>query len=121
LVPTLRQGLYANRFTSPDGHETVWTLFNATDEAIDGPVIRVADRSGVTFHDPIIGKAIAPRRDGETLIIATTIPPRRAGCVVGLAVDDPARAAADDPERAAADDPERAAADPAAGQGNGPG
>jgi hypothetical protein len=39
LVPTLVEGVYANRFTAED--TTIYTLFNATGHTVHGPVLQV--------------------------------------------------------------------------------
>jgi len=80
LVPTLHDGLYANRFTG--SKHTVWTLLNSTDDRIEGAVLRERHCPGATYHDAISGKPLETKhQDGET-VLSVSLPPGAVGCIV---------------------------------------
>ncbi|MBQ6474241.1 MAG: hypothetical protein IJJ33_19820 [Victivallales bacterium] len=51
LVETEAAGIYANRFESADGRETLWTLYNGKYETYRGSVLEVDYRPGDKFID----------------------------------------------------------------------
>lgn len=48
MYPTLQEGLYANRFRSDDGSETIYPVYNATEKPVSGPLMRVKDQAPCT-------------------------------------------------------------------------
>lgn len=56
LVPTLAQGVYANRFGS--GEKTIYTLYNATGHTFYGPVLRLDVKPGEHVVELISGRAV---------------------------------------------------------------
>lgn len=48
MYPTLQKGLYANRFRADDGKETIYAVYNATNEPITGPILRVKNTTECT-------------------------------------------------------------------------
>ena len=76
MMPVLQEGLYANRFVSDDGKETIYTLYNAAEKAVEGELIRVDQAAEAAEiwkakplenHDGIIRGSIEA---GEVLVIA---------------------------------------------------
>lgn len=47
MMPVMQNGLYANRFTSDDGKETIYTLYNASEKPIEGELIRVEEEGEI--------------------------------------------------------------------------
>ena len=47
-VMWLQKGLYANRFRADDGKETIYAVYNATNEPITGPILRVKNTTECT-------------------------------------------------------------------------
>lgn len=44
LYPTFEGGLYANRFVSDDGKGAIYSLYNATDQMIEGPLLTLKEK-----------------------------------------------------------------------------
>ncbi|MBI4584994.1 MAG: hypothetical protein HY717_13360 [Planctomycetes bacterium] len=82
LVPTLAEGIHANRF--PGEKEIVYTLWNALPLTYRGPVLALPPGEGKRFHDAWNGgQPLEPsRRADGRLEIALEIDPYGAGCVV---------------------------------------
>lgn len=45
LYPTLKKHLYANYFPSDDGQEIIYSIYNGSDEQIDGGLLEVSDET----------------------------------------------------------------------------
>lgn len=82
LVPTLQEGVFANRFTSADGRKSVWTLYNANWRSVQGRVIAVPHVPGARYLDAWNGKPLQPVLSGGKAILSLTLSPHGAGCVV---------------------------------------
>ncbi len=80
LVPTLVNGVFANRFSS--GRKTVWTLYNANWRSIRGEVLAVPHVDGARYFDAWNGKELKPRIVGKTAYLSLAIEPHGVGCVV---------------------------------------
>lgn len=63
LVPTLVEGIYANRF--PGASETIWTVWNSHWGTVRRPMLRVPHVAGATYEDLWRGAPLEPVvRDG---------------------------------------------------------
>jgi len=82
LVPTLQDGVFANRFTSADGRKNVWTLYNASWRSVKGKVIAVPHVPGARYLDAWNGKPLQPAISGGKAILELSLPPHGVGCVV---------------------------------------
>lgn len=80
LVPTLRAGLYANRF--PAGSDVVYTLFNANWQTVRGPLLAVDHPQGASYEDLWSGAAVEARVDRGRATLGFAVGPRSVGCVV---------------------------------------
>ncbi|MFA4029962.1 MAG: hypothetical protein GDYSWBUE_001298 [Candidatus Fervidibacterota bacterium] len=81
FVPTLVNGVFANRFSS--ANKTVWTLYNANWRSVSGEILAVPHVDGTHYFDAWSGKELKPRIIGETAHLSLTIEPHDVGCVVG--------------------------------------
>jgi hypothetical protein len=79
LVPTLRPGVFANRFTAPS--ETVWTLFNTTGRTVRGSFLEVPHRPGATYRDLWNNRPLRPPIKGGRAVLDLELPPQSVGCV----------------------------------------
>ncbi|MCS7254632.1 MAG: DUF6259 domain-containing protein [Armatimonadetes bacterium] len=80
LVPTLVNGVFANRFSSE--RKTVWTLYNANWRSVSGEVLAVPHIKGARYFDAWNDKEIKPRIAGKVAYLSLTIEPHGVGCVV---------------------------------------
>ena len=80
LVPTLRQGIYANKFPAQD--KTLWTVYNANYRTVRGPVLRVPHKTAASYLDAWNQEELTPAIDEQTAAIALTLHPQSLGCVV---------------------------------------
>lgn len=80
LVPTLAEGVFANRFSSD--RKTVWTLYNANWKSVNGEILAVPHIEGARYFDAWNGREIAPRIVGKIAYLSLTIEPHSVGCVV---------------------------------------
>ncbi len=80
LVPTLVNGVFANRFSS--ALKTVWTLYNANWRSVSGEILAVPHVDGARYFDAWNGKEIKPRIVGKTAFVSLKIEPHGVGCVV---------------------------------------
>ncbi|MFO8081260.1 MAG: DUF6259 domain-containing protein [Armatimonadota bacterium] len=80
LVPTLRQGVYANRFPG-DGYE-VYTIFNDLPYTADGALIEIPHREGATYREAWEDVVLEAQIEGEVATIFLTIPPKQVRVVV---------------------------------------
>lgn len=79
FVPTLRARLYANEW--PGRGRTVWTLFNARYQTLDGNVLRVPHRLGATYRDLWNNRAIAPEIQDTWATLSLRLIPQGIGCI----------------------------------------
>lgn len=84
LVPTLVEGVFANRFTSSDGRKSVWTLYNANWRSVQGGVIAVPHVPGARYVDVWNGKPLQPVITAGKAIQRLHLLPHGVGCVVQL-------------------------------------
>lgn len=84
LVPTLRRGVYANRFpaSAPAPGYEVYVLFNDLPFTADGPLIEVRHREGASYREAWGDVALQPRIEGDGALISLTIPPKKVRVVV---------------------------------------
>jgi len=80
LVPTLKRGVYANRFPG-EGYQ-VYVLFNDLPYTADGALIEVPHRVGATYREAWADVALQPQIEGDTARISLTIPPKKVRVVV---------------------------------------
>jgi hypothetical protein len=79
LIPTLREGLFANRFERDE--ELVLTLYNGLTGTVAGDLVRVNIPAGWTLIDTAGGAGFEYSRDGGAVTIRGTIPPGEAAAV----------------------------------------
>ena len=79
LVPTLRTGVYANRF--PGKGRTLWTLYNARFTTVRGPVLGVAHVPGARYFDAWNDRELDPEIHGDRACLALELDPQNIGCV----------------------------------------
>ncbi|MGB0768716.1 MAG: DUF6259 domain-containing protein, partial [Phycisphaeraceae bacterium] len=80
IVPTLVEGVYANRFRG-DRH-TVWTLYNATEHSVDAAVLRVRHVEGATYRDAWNQTDLNPVIVDGWATFHQSIAPNDVGCIV---------------------------------------
>ncbi|MGI5820344.1 MAG: DUF6259 domain-containing protein, partial [Armatimonadota bacterium] len=80
LVPTLRQGVYANRF--PGGGYEVYTIFNDLPHTAEGALIEVAHRDGASYHEAWEDVALQPQVEAGIAAVSLTIPPKQVRVLV---------------------------------------
>lgn len=78
LVPTLAEGIFANRFASAG--ETVYTLWNARHATWEGPVLALPEGEGDRVVD--LWNGDAPLTLGEGRSVSVRLEPLSVGCVV---------------------------------------
>jgi hypothetical protein len=78
LVPTLVEGVYANAFAQrQDGRgKTCWTVYNTNYRTVRTDLLQVPHLAGATYREELSGKALTPRRQGETAVLALELGPR---------------------------------------------
>lgn len=78
LVPTLIEGVYANRFSErPDLlGKTCWTVYNTNQRTLRGEVIAVEHAPGAQYLDEITGKPLKTRVAGKTAYVTLDLAPR---------------------------------------------
>ncbi|MDW8321388.1 MAG: DUF6259 domain-containing protein [Armatimonadota bacterium] len=84
LVPTLQEGVFANRFTAGDGRKTVWTLYNANWRSVQGEVIAVPHLPGARYIDAWSGNRLHATVKGNWAILSLQLSPRGVGCIMQL-------------------------------------
>ncbi len=82
LLPTLRQGVYANRFPG-DGY-TLYVLFNDLPYTADGTLIALPHRAGASYREAWEDVALSPRIAGNRAEISLSIPPKQVRVVVAV-------------------------------------
>ena len=83
LVPTRREGLYANGFYC--NYEKVYTLFNSNYRTVRGELMKLPAIDGAVYTDIFTGKEIKTTRQKDKVIVTGEIAPREVGgIVVGL-------------------------------------
>jgi len=80
LTPTLRHGVYANRFTGEQ--RTAWTIYNGRFRTVRGPVLAVPHIEGATYHDAWRDRPLHPRIEDGRAIIELQLGPQACGCVI---------------------------------------
>ncbi|MEI6503011.1 MAG: DUF6259 domain-containing protein, partial [Armatimonadota bacterium] len=78
LVPTLLQGVYANRFSERTDlvGKTCWTIYNTNYRTIRGEVIAVDHAPGSQYLDEMTGKPLKARVVGKTAYLTLDLAPR---------------------------------------------
>jgi len=79
LMPTLVDGLYANRFRS--GSETIIALLNAADHAIDGPVLEIEPTASRCYVDLWRERPVRNERVGDRVRLWLDMPARSVSCI----------------------------------------
>ena len=79
LVPTLRPGLYANRFRL--GGETIYTFYNATPATLRGELLALPASPAARIDDLWRGVPAQARRQGGIAVITGEVGPYDVGCV----------------------------------------
>jgi hypothetical protein len=80
LVPTTRDGVFANEFRTPT--EAVYTLYNANGRTVRGSLLTIPHREGATYDDAWAGVALTPTIRESEALIELELPPKGIGCVV---------------------------------------
>ncbi len=80
LIGTLIEGVYANRW--PDGNRTVYTLYNGTDQAVNGPALALPPAPGMRAWDLLSGEPLRLVSDESGALLSLTLPPREATAVL---------------------------------------
>jgi len=78
LVPTLYDGIYANRFQQrADGNaSTCWTVYNTTFRTAKGELMQVRHSPGATYRDEMTGEPVVVRTEGQQGTLSLSIGPR---------------------------------------------
>ncbi len=78
LIPTLRQGVYANQFDQrADGRgKTCWTVYNTGFRTVRGELLTVAHVSGARYVDGFTGQEVPARVEGGAATLSLTLGPR---------------------------------------------
>lgn len=77
LIPTLRAGLYANRFEGPG--ETIITLYNANYSDCVGELVRVPLPPDWVVEDLLTNRAVKVRREGASAVLSGSVEPWSVG------------------------------------------
>jgi len=72
LVPTLIDGVYANRFSL--GKRQVFTFWNKTGSDVSGKVIKIAGGAGRRFVDLLTGRELKTGRSGNADVVELALP-----------------------------------------------
>ncbi len=80
LVPTLAEGIYANRFVGPI--ETVYTLYNARHTSYDGPVLALPQGTSEALDAWSGGTVLAAEDYPGGHAIRVRLAPQSVGCIV---------------------------------------
>lgn len=80
LVPTLVNGVYANRF--PGRGRTVWTIYNGNYSAVDMPVLAVDHGDGDQYFDAWNSRPLTPEIRDCKAYFRLRLDPQAVGCVV---------------------------------------
>jgi len=80
LVTTLLADVYANRFRT-DRH-TVWTLYNAGEQAVDGLVLRIEHVEGAKYLDAWNHAELTPVIQAGWALLTLQLDAKDVGCVV---------------------------------------
>lgn len=86
LVPTEQPGVYASLWEA--GAVRLWTLVNRRPQRIAGPMLKVDARPGTRYFDLVAGSEVAGRIEGQSVVLAGSIPPRGIGCFLSAADKD---------------------------------
>jgi len=89
LVPTKHRNLFANRFRAKD--KVVWTLYNASDRALDGDLIEVAHAGAREYRDAWNRRRVRYRLSGNRAVLRLDLAPRSTGCIVQRKTAPPGR------------------------------
>jgi len=85
LVPTLQEGVVANRFATRG--TTVWTVLNYTQSPIAGPVLRVKHRRNTIYHNAITGTVLRPTTIDGCDSLSLSLEAERVGCIARTDVE----------------------------------
>jgi hypothetical protein len=78
LVPTLKSGVYANRFSG--GGKTIWMLYNASGFTVDAPLLSAPAKAGFHYFDLLNGKEITPQNGA----VKMKLRPAQVACIALL-------------------------------------
>jgi len=81
LVDTLVAGVYANRFCSPDGRKTIYTIMNAVGNTIDAPVLLVDNAPNFRYVDLMTGKELAPIKTAHGYVLKLMMRDKELRCI----------------------------------------
>lgn len=76
LVPTLIEGVYANKFPSRNDDKVIWTIYNTNPFTIEGEVLAVENIKGAHFRDIWNDREVKPRIEGNKAYLHLKIPPQ---------------------------------------------
>jgi hypothetical protein len=80
-VPTLKKGLYSHAF--PGQGRTVYTLYNANDEALEGDMMEVPGSQEARFEELIENRPLNVSPRGDKAALSFRMEPREVLCLVG--------------------------------------
>jgi gamma-glutamyl hercynylcysteine S-oxide synthase len=80
LIGTLKKGVYANRW--PAGNQTIYTLYNSTDQTADGPAITLPPAPDMRAWNLLSGEPIHLASGEAGALLSLTIPPRETVAVL---------------------------------------
>jgi hypothetical protein len=82
FVPTLQADIYAHAF--PGKGKTLYTIYNANEEAIEGEILEVASEGDARFEELVREREVKVRSKGEKMVLSFRIEPREVLCVAVL-------------------------------------
>jgi hypothetical protein len=85
LVPTLVEGVYANKFPErKDGKgKVIWTIYNTNPFTVEGEITAVEYEKGARFWDVGEGKEIKPVIKGGKAYLRLKLPPQEVVVIMG--------------------------------------
>lgn len=87
LVETEAAGIYANRFSSPNGRKCLWTLYNGRYETFRGTALAVDYKPGDQFLDLWNNRPLRPVIRGDKAFLSIEIEPQMVGCICRIRPD----------------------------------
>jgi hypothetical protein len=82
MIPTLMPQVYANEF--PAGEKTVYTIYNARNEAVEGDLLSLDAKPGTHVVDLLRHAELSTTRKGNQSVLPISLPARKAAIVARL-------------------------------------
>jgi hypothetical protein len=80
LVKTQNPKIHANKFTYKN--TTIWTLYNTSEQAYEGEVLKLNTRSGDEFTNALDPENLATKQHNGMTLINLKIPAKGVGCII---------------------------------------